>query len=157
MAALLWFLLGVVLAVAEASAGTFVLIMFAAGALAAAGTAWMGFGPVAQVGVFSVVSALALAVLRPIIRRHALPALPDDQQRIGLAGLEGAVGTVLERVTQDTGLVRVEGELWNARVYDATQVIEPGDRVRVIEVRGTTAMVWRDEFADPVGDEERTS
>jgi membrane protein implicated in regulation of membrane protease activity len=157
MAALLWFVLGVVLAVAEAFAGTFVLVMFAAGAFAAAIAAGLGLGPVGQVVVFSAVSALALAVLRPIIRKHALPAVAGDDERIGLAGLEGAPGTVLERVTRDTGLVRVEGELWNARVYDATQVIEPGDRIRVIEVRGTTAMVWRDEFEDPARDEEGTS
>lgn len=150
MAALLWLIAGVVLAVAEAFVGTFVLLMFAAGALAAAGAAGLGFGPVGQVLTFSVVSALALALLRPIIRRHALPAVPGADERIGVAGLEGAEGTVLERVTRDGGLVRVAGELWSARVYDATQVIEPGERIRVIEVRGATAMVWRDEFDDPV-------
>jgi membrane protein implicated in regulation of membrane protease activity len=37
--------------------------------------------------------------------------------------------------------------LWSARAYDATQVFEPGDRVRVIEVKGVTAMVWRDEVS----------
>jgi membrane protein implicated in regulation of membrane protease activity len=63
---------------------------------------------------------------------------------------------VLEQVTQESGLVRVDGELWTARVYDATQVLEPGERIRVIEVRGTTALVWRDEFGDVLEDREET-
>jgi membrane protein implicated in regulation of membrane protease activity len=77
-----------------------------------------------------------------------LPAIAGEDATIGVKKLEGAPGTVLERVTEAAGLVRVEGELWTARVYDATQVLEPGERIRVIEVRGTTALVWRDEFGD---------
>jgi membrane protein implicated in regulation of membrane protease activity len=61
---------------------------------------------------------------------------------------------VLEQVTRDSGLVRVEGEIWTARVYDATQVIEPEERIRVIELRGTTALVWRDEFGEVLDDDD---
>jgi membrane protein implicated in regulation of membrane protease activity len=91
---------------------------------------------------------LSLVVLRPIIRKHALPAIAGADEMIGIKAMEGAPGTVLEQVTQESGLVRVDGELWTARVYDATQVLEPGERIRVIEIRGTTALVWRDEFED---------
>ncbi len=65
-----------------------------------------------------------------------------------VGALEGAAGEVVEQVTASSGLVKVEGELWSARSFDATQVIEPGERIRVVEVRGATAMVWRDEFGD---------
>jgi membrane protein implicated in regulation of membrane protease activity len=41
-------------------------------------------------------------------------------------------------------MVKIDGELWRARPYDGTQVLAPGERVRVIEVRGATALVWRD-------------
>ena len=56
---------------------------------------------------------------------------------------------VLEQVDAGAGMVKIDGELWSARAYDGTQVLAPGERVRVIEVRGATAMVWRDEFAAP--------
>jgi membrane protein implicated in regulation of membrane protease activity len=148
MAALLWVALAVVLAVAEAFTGTLVLLMFAAGAIAAAVAAGFGGGLVAQGVAFAVVSALSVWVLRPIIKKHAIPALKGEDERIGVKALEGAPGVVLEQVTEDSGLVRVGGEVWTARVYDATQVIEPDERIRVIELRGTTAMVWRDEFED---------
>jgi len=146
-----WIVVGVLLAIAEAFTATFVLIMFAAGAFAAAIAAALGAGPVVQAAVFAVVSVLSLAALRPVIRRHRLSGAATGDEPIGLEALEGSPGVVLEQVTQDEGLVKIHGELWTARVYDATQVLEPGERVRVIEVRGATAMVWRDEFGGPAG------
>jgi membrane protein implicated in regulation of membrane protease activity len=151
---LLWVALAVLLAVAEVFTATLVLIMFAAGALAAAVAAGLGVDVVGQAVTFAVVSALSLVALRPIIRKHMLPAIAGADETIGVKALEGAPGVVLEQVTQDRGLVRVEGELWTARVFDATQVIEAGERVRVIEVRGTTALVWRDEFEEVLDDRE---
>jgi membrane protein implicated in regulation of membrane protease activity len=148
VAALLWIVLSVVLAVAEAFTGTLVLIMFATGGVAAAVAAALGANVVGQAIVFTAVSILSLVVLRPIIRKHMMPAIAGEDATIGVKKLEGAPGTVLEEVTETAGLVRVEGELWTARVFDATQVLEPGERIRVIEVRGTTALVWRDEFGD---------
>jgi membrane protein implicated in regulation of membrane protease activity len=140
--ALLWLLVAVGLAVAEVFTGTFVLIMLAAGGLAAAATAALGGEIWAQGLVFAIVSALALVVVRPAIRRHLDTSGPDA--RIGLAAIEGSTCVVLEHVDADHGLVKIEGETWRARSYDGTQEFEPGDRVRVIEVKGATAMVWRD-------------
>jgi membrane protein implicated in regulation of membrane protease activity len=140
--ALLWLLVAVGLAVAEVFTGTFVLIMLAAGGFAAAATAALGGELWAQGLVFAIVSALALVVVRPTIRRHLDTSGPDAQ--IGLAAIEGSTCVVLEHVDADHGLVKIEGETWRARSYDGTQEFEPGDRVRVIEVKGATAMVWRD-------------
>ena len=61
-----------------------------------------------------------------------------------MAAIEGSTGLVLERVDSDHGMIKIEGELWTARAYDATEVFQPGERVRVIEVKGATAMVWRE-------------
>jgi membrane protein implicated in regulation of membrane protease activity len=140
--ALLWLLVAVGLAIAEVFTGTFVLIMLAAGGLAAAGTAALGGEIWAQALVFAIVSALALVVVRPAIKRHLDSSGPDAQ--IGLAAIEGSTCVVLEHVDADHGLVKIEGETWRARSYDGTQEFEPGERVRVIEVKGATAMVWRD-------------
>lgn len=145
--------LAIVFAVAEAFTGTLVLLMFAAGAAAAAIAAGFGGELLAQGAAFAVVSALSVWVLRPIIRKHMLPALKGAEEQIGLKALEGAPGVVLEQVTRDSGLIRVEGEVWTARVYDETQVIDPDERIRVIELKGTTALVWRDEFGDVLEDE----
>jgi membrane protein implicated in regulation of membrane protease activity len=138
----LWLIVGVALAIAEMFTATFVLIMFSAGALAAAAAAALGLPLWVQVLVFGAVSAATLAGVRPLIQRHW--HRDSDAAPVGLAAIEGAAGLVLERVDEDHGLVKIEGEMWSARPYDATQVIEPGERVRVIEIRGATALVWRE-------------
>ena len=148
VAALLWIVLGVVLVIAEAFTGTFVLIMLAVGAFAAAGAAAIGLPAAVQALAFAIFSALSLWLLRPVIRRHALPTMGGPAMAEGAKAMEGAAGEVLERVTTREGLVRVEGELWSARALDASQVIEPGERVRVIEVRGASVVVWRDEIGE---------
>lgn len=145
---MLWVVLGVVLAIAEAFTGTLVLVMMAAGAFAAAIAAALGAPVAAQAIVFAVVTAVSLVLLRPVIRRHALPTLSGAADTIGISALEGAPGVVLEQVTRGEGLVRVGGELWTARVLDASDVIEAGEHVRVVEVRGATVLVLRDEFGD---------
>lgn len=132
------------LAVAEMFTFTFVMIMLSSGAFAAAIAAALGAGVPIQVAVFAAVSTLALGAVRPVIRRHRQAAMTGDETPMGVAAIEGSTGLVLERVDTDHGMVKIEGELWTARAYDATQVLEPGERVQVIEVRGATAMVWRD-------------
>jgi membrane protein implicated in regulation of membrane protease activity len=140
----LWIVLGVVLAVAEMFTATFVLIMLAAGAFAAAAAAGLGAPVAGQVAAFAVVSTLALAALRPVVMRHRLSSSETGDTPFGIEAIEGSPGLVLEQVDADHGLVKIDGEMWTARSYDATQVMEPGERVRVVEVRGATAMVWRD-------------
>ena len=138
----LWLVLGVALAVAEVFTTTFVLVMFAAGAFAAAGAAALGLPWYLQILSFAVISAAALALVRPAITRH----LQTDAEGapLGLTAIEGSLGLVLERIDPDHGVVKIGGEMWSARPYDATQVFEKGERVRVIEIKGATALVWRE-------------
>ncbi|MDG4831822.1 NfeD family protein [Solwaraspora sp. WMMD1047] len=149
MEPLLWIVLGVVLVIAEIFTTTLFLIMFGAGAFAAAGAAALGAPIGIQVLVFAAVSALTLVAVRPTIQRHRLSAAQSGDQPFGVEAIEGSTALVLEQVDSDAGMVKIDGELWSARAYDGTQVLAPGERVRVIEVRGATAMVWRDEFAAP--------
>lgn len=142
MAPFIWLIIAVLLAVAEMFALSFVLIMLAAGALAAAGSAALGVDPFVQVGVFAVVSAFAVFVLRPFATKMMNDRSGPDAE-IGLAALEGSPALVLEQVDDQHGLVKIGGEEWTARVYEDGQVLEAGERVHVVEIRGATAMVWR--------------
>lgn len=121
---------------------TLYLIMFAAGAFAAAGTAALGADMTVQALVFALVSALTVAGLRPVIRRHQMPAVESGDAPFGVEAIEGATALVLERVDAEHGMVKIDGEVWTARSYDGTDTYEPGERVQVIKVRGATAMVW---------------
>ncbi|AXH93827.1 NfeD family protein [Micromonospora aurantiaca] len=149
MDAVFWIVLGVVLAVAEIFTTTLFLIMFGVGAFAAAGAAALGAPVALQAVVFAVVSALSVVVVRPVVRRHARPSLETGEQPFGVEALEGATAVVLEPVDADRGMVKIDGELWTARSYDATRTYAEGERVQVIKVRGATALVWQDDISTP--------
>jgi membrane protein implicated in regulation of membrane protease activity len=138
-----WLVLGVGLAIAELFTGTFVLVMISVGAFAATAVALLGAPVAVQMLAFAAASAAGLLGARPSIQRrlHRGDHAPEVG---GLAAIEGAECEVLELVDLHRGLVRIGGEMWTARSYDATQVFQPGERVRVIEVKGATALVWRD-------------
>ncbi|SFE52003.1 Membrane protein implicated in regulation of membrane protease activity [Actinoplanes philippinensis] len=143
---MLWVVLAIGLAIAEAFTTTFLVIFFAAGALAAAGAAALGAGLLIQLIVFAVVSGVSVAALRPIILRHARPAVETGERPFGIEAISGSLGTVIDEVTGDAGMVKIDGELWQARAADPQEVFAPGDHVRVVELRGATLLVWHDDL-----------
>ncbi|MFG3493373.1 NfeD family protein [Streptomyces sp. NPDC047928] len=112
--------------------------MFSVGAVAGAVTAGLGFGVVAQVVVFVVVSVALLAVVRPIAARHRGG---QAQHPTGIDALKGRQAVVLERVDGSGGRIKLAGEVWSARALDATRTFEPGEQVDVVEIDGATAVV----------------
>jgi membrane protein implicated in regulation of membrane protease activity len=136
----LWLIAAVIFAVGEIATLGFFLAPFAGGALLAALVAAVGGGTLVSLLVFLLVSGVLLGTLRPLARSHRrMPA----QLRTGTAALVGRSAMVMERISNDegTGCVKLEGETWTARAYDEDDVIEPGKRVQVIEIRGATALV----------------
>ena len=146
MEAVLWIVLAIALAIGEAFTATFLIIFFAVGALAAAGAAALGAPILLQAIVFALVSALSVGAVRPIIMRHQRSALESGEMPFGVEAIEGSPATVIEEVDTDRGLVKIDGELWTARAFDHTEKYLPGQRVRVIKVKGATAIVWRDDM-----------
>jgi membrane protein implicated in regulation of membrane protease activity len=144
--AVLWIVLGIALAIAEAFTATLLIIFFAVGALAAAGAAALGAPLLVQVIVFAIVSGLSVGAIRPIILRHARPAIESGETPIGLEAIEGSHGTVLEEVDGGHGMINLDGEIWQARSFDGAEKYLPGERVRVLKVKGATAIVWRDDL-----------
>jgi membrane protein implicated in regulation of membrane protease activity len=133
-----WVIVAVVFAVGEILTLGFFLGPFAIAAAIAAVVSAAGAGLVASGLVFLLASALAFLGLRPVVKRHSkLPA----QLRTGTAALVGKTATVMERVDANGGCVKLDGEVWTARTYLDDEVIEPGVRVQVMEIRGATALV----------------
>jgi membrane protein implicated in regulation of membrane protease activity len=136
----LWVILAVALAVGEVLTTSFFLAPFAIGAAGAAVVDALVGSDAAAWATFLVVSALALTVVRPVARRHLIapPAV-----RTGTAALVGRTATVVERIPSDggAGTVRLNGELWTARLYEGDADVEVGRQVHVLEIRGATALV----------------
>jgi membrane protein implicated in regulation of membrane protease activity len=136
----IWLLAACILGVGEMHAGGFFLAPFAAGALLAAILSLAGVGVAAGAVVFLAVSVVTLAALRPVARRHR--RLPPSI-RTGAAALIGRHGLVLERIAnrEGVGCVKIGGEVWTARSFDEDQVIDAGEDVEIVEIRGATALV----------------
>ena len=135
-----WLWLGAVVlfgAVEAATAGL-VSIWFAAGAVAGLIAAWLGAGVAAQVVLFAVVSAAALAVTRPLVRRYAAgKAVPTNLDRV-----LGDTGRVTETIdnARSAGAVYVDGKTWTARSDDGA-VIPQGTTVKILRMEGVTLFV----------------
>jgi membrane protein implicated in regulation of membrane protease activity len=138
---ILWLLAAGILGVGEMHQGGFYLLPFALGAAVAAAVSLLGVGALLSAVLFVATSAVVVGTLRPVARRHRRlpPAI-----RTGAAALVGRRAMVLERIANDEGVgcVRIEGgEVWTARSYAEDDVIEAGQRVEVVEIRGATALV----------------
>ena len=133
-----WLVLAVALAIGEVLTLSLFLGPVALGAVAAAALSLAGLDVVFQLLAFVVVSALSIGLLRPVARKHLWtpPAL-----RTGPAALVGARATVLERVDDTGGRVKLAGEVWTARSFFEGHVFEPGTRVEVAQIAGATALV----------------
>ena len=135
---IVWLIVAVVLAGAEAASAGLLLIMFAGGALAASLAALAGVGTVGSAAVFALVSVGLIAFVRPIATRHVYQA---PLERTGTAALVGTQAVVLEAVTADNGRIKLAGEIWSARTLDEGARFEPGEKVAVFEIDGATAVV----------------
>jgi membrane protein implicated in regulation of membrane protease activity len=138
---LLWLIAAGVLAVAEISTLTLVLLMVAGGAAAGAITAAAGGPVLAQVIVAVVATVALLGVVRPTAQRHLMPSGPA---RTGSDALIGMQAVVLSEVGRDGGRVRLNGAEWSARSYDPRTRLAAGSVVRVVEISGATALVLAD-------------
>jgi membrane protein implicated in regulation of membrane protease activity len=133
-----WLIAAVILAAGETATMGFFLLPFAIGALIATVLSVAGAGLAICLAAALAVSVAGLVGMRPLARSHK--RMPP-RLRTGTAALVGREAVVLETTTQDTGVVKLEGEHWSARAFDDDQVFEPGSRVRVVEIKGAIALV----------------
>jgi membrane protein implicated in regulation of membrane protease activity len=137
----IWLVAACLLGVGEMHQGGFYLGPFALGAAAAALVSLLGVGALLSALVFALGSGIVFAALRPVATRHR--RLPPSI-RTGAAALIGRRAMVLERIAnhEGVGCVKIDGgEVWTARSYDEDEVIDVGERVEVVEIRGATALV----------------
>ena len=136
-----WLVLAGLLVVGEIFTLDLTLGILGGSAGAAAASAALGAPLPAQVGVFVVVAALGLLVLRPVAKRH-LQRQPKDI-RTGIDRLPGQPAIALESVTVDGGLIKLDGETWSARLdpFISAEPLPAGSRVTVLRIEGATAFV----------------
>jgi membrane protein implicated in regulation of membrane protease activity len=133
-----WLAVALVAAVIEVSLPHFGCAFISAGAIAAAGAAFFGFGVPVQIGTFVVVMTVSLVALRAnLLNRLAGGGVPS---RTGpLVGRHGQVTHDIDP-TLGTGRINVGGEDWAAR---CTEPLATGTTIRVVAADGIVLEVTR--------------
>ena len=137
---MIWIWLGaaVVFGILEAMTAGLISVWFVAGAVAAMVAAMLEADVMVQAGVFIVVSALALALTRPLVRRWTQTrTVATNADRV-----LGQMAKVTETVDNDNsmGAVYVDGKTWSARSSDGS-VIPAGTRVQLERMEGVKLFV----------------
>ena len=138
MNTILWLGLMVLFLAVEAATVTMVSLWFAGGALAALAVSALGGGYLVQAAVFLVVSAVLLALLRPMARKHFTPKLTKTNVD-SVIGMEGYVTADIDNVAA-TGTVKLGAMEWTARSATGEK-ISTGALVKVEKIEGVKAFV----------------
>ena len=144
-AEVLWLVLGVVLIVSELLALTLALGMLGVGALLASALAFAGLGLPFQLAGFAGASAAMLLFVRPPVKAALDRA--GTTERTDARMLQGSTAVVVQRVTDESGQVRLNGELWRARPYAGTGPVDVGKPVSVAAVDGATLMIYSSDLS----------
>lgn len=143
----IWLGLAVLFLIAEAATVTAVSLWFAGGSLAALIVALLGGSLGLQVGTALAVSAILLALLRPVVKKHFTPKL----HRTNIDAVIGAQGYVTADIDNmaATGTVKLGAMEWTARSADG-KPIPKGTLVQVDRIEGVKAFVFPVEVAAEV-------
>ena len=134
----IWLALAVVFLVAEAATVTMVSLWFAGGCLAALLVAATGGGWGFQVFTALAVSALLLACLRPLARKHFTPKLTRTNVD-AVIGTQGYVTADIDNMAA-TGTVKLGAMEWSARSADGAP-IPKGTLVKAERIEGVKVYV----------------
>lgn len=135
-----WLIAFFAFAVGEAVTVGLVSVWFAVGALAAMFATALGAGLWLQVTVFLGVSALALALFKPLSSKILKPKVSatNADRVIGSAAL--VIETIDNAQAQGQVKVKTDGQVWTAR--SAHNVVIPtGTDVRVLRIEGVKVIV----------------
>ena len=134
----MWLIILVVLALAEAATINLVSIWFAAGALTALLISLFCQNFWIQLVVFLLVSTLCLALVRPLAQKKFTPHLHPTNLDL-LLGQYAVVTEDIDNLAA-TGQVKVDGQIWTAR-NEVEEPIPAGSIVQVLRIEGVKIIV----------------
>jgi membrane protein implicated in regulation of membrane protease activity len=138
-----WLVFILVCVIIELLTLDFTFLMIAVGSVAGLGANLLGWDWWVQILVAAAVSVLLLLLIRPVLL-HAMNKQSADVPPSNVAALIGMGGRVSSTVGELGGLVKLDnGETWTAHLSPGLTAvtIDPGHRVRVLAIDGSTAFV----------------
>lgn len=134
----IWLIMAVVFLILEAATVTMTSLWFAVGCLVALVIGLLGGSWELQLGAALVVSAVLLACLRPIVKKHFTPKLHRTNVD-AVIGSQGYVTADIDNLSA-TGTVKLGGMEWTARSTSGEK-IAAGTLVKVERIEGVKAFV----------------
>lgn len=138
MDTIIWLALLIGFLILEAATVTMVSLWFAVGSLAALIVAATGGSPGFQIFVALAVSAVLLACLRPLVRKHFTPGLTKTNVD-AIVGSRGYVTADIDNVSA-TGTVKLGAMEWTARSASG-EPLPKGTLVKVDRIEGVKVFV----------------
>lgn len=139
-----WLIVGIALIIAEVFTLGFFLLWFGIGALAAALAGILGAPFILQFAVFAIVSVALTAMSRTIFAKY-LSHSDENAVKMGIDSLPGQIGTVTlaSRGALHESAVKVFGSTWTAFPADGETLLEEGEKVEVVSIKGSSIYVRR--------------
>ncbi len=142
---IIWFLIGLVLALAELAVPGVILIFFGLGAWLAALTTWLGFTSSldSQLLVFAVTSVVLLVLMRRWIKGRMYGHVKEEHDlNVDLDEFVGHRVTVTQSIEpgKTDGRVEFKGAAWRAVADEAIPI---GEQVVIQKVDGITLTVGK--------------
>ena len=138
MIPIVWLAILIAMLVVEANTITLVSLWFAFGALAALIASLLGAEIWLQAVLFLGVSAVLLACLRPLVRKHLTPRITRTNVD-SVVGTQGFVTADIDNISA-AGQVKLGAMYWTARSTSGEPIPE-GTLVRVDRIEGVKVFV----------------
>jgi len=134
---MVWFWLGlfVVALLLEIFTADMISIWFSLAAVPSFILALVGAGLLSQILVFLVIAATLLFLTRPVMKKY----MKTNEIKTNIDAIIGSKGLVIKEITPDTvGRIKIKYIEWSAV---SSQLIEPNQYVRVLDVDGNKLIV----------------
>ena len=134
-----WLAITIICVVVEAITMGLTVIWFAFGGLAALVAGLLGAELWLQIVCFLLVTVLMLVLTRPWALRFLKPGL----NKTNVDAIPGKMGKVTEKLLplEGKGQVKIDGQIWSAKVEDVITTVEEGAIVTVVRVEGVKVVV----------------
>jgi membrane protein implicated in regulation of membrane protease activity len=133
----MWLAAGGLLLVAEMLTVDLLFASLAFSAFMAAGVQVLGFDMALQGATFGIAAVISLFILRPIALKNLKKRTPDFATNVD--ALLGAPALTISTVTDRSGQIKLNGEIWSARSESGE--ISADSKVQVVAIEGATAVV----------------
>ena len=139
---ILWVVLVIICILVELATVGLTAIWFAAGALVSLAAAALGANPRVQIILFLAVSIVLLAATRPWAKKY----INSRTQSTNADSLIGQTIQIKERVSNmdQTGMAVVHGQEWTVRTRNDNEIIEPGEKAKILAISGVKLIVAKE-------------